>query len=156
MLTDIKWTGMVEIPKLEQTDMSKIGISVPTYLLCRIVFTVPCMCRGSQTESSASGMNMPDKEEVAISADGQGICLVPPNPGHGGMLQVDDVICLHHTADQGGTVEQCTGMTGVSCPGQREPWRLFRAGVMDWHTLAPNEKQINHLTILEAKCNIFL
>ena len=32
-----------------------------------------------------------------------------------------DVICLHHTADQGGTGEQCTGMEGVSCPGQRRP-----------------------------------
>ena len=62
-------------------------------------------------------MAMPDKEEVAISADGQGICLVPPNPGQGGMLQVDDVICLHHTADRGGTGEQCAAMEDVSCLG---------------------------------------
>ena len=59
-------------------------------------------------------MGMPDKAEGAISADGQGSCLVPPNPGQGGMLQVDDVICLHHTADQGGMVEQCTCM--AECP----------------------------------------
>ena len=26
---------------------------------------------------------------------------------HGGMPQVDDGICLHHTADPGGAVEQC-------------------------------------------------
>ena len=61
-------------------------------------------------------MVMPDKEEEAISAGGQGICLVPPNPGQGGMLQVDDVICLHHTADQGGTVEQCKAWR--ECPAQ--------------------------------------
>ena len=91
--------------------------------LCRIIFTVHRMCRGEQTESSASGMVVPDKAEVAISVDGQGSCLVPTNPGQGGMLQVDDVICLHHTADQGGTVEQCTGMAGVSGPGQKGPWR---------------------------------
>ena len=66
---------------------------------------------------------MPDKEEVSISADNQGICLVPPNPGHGGMPQVGDVMCLHHTADQGGTGEQCIGMVGVSGPGQRGLWR---------------------------------
>ena len=68
-------------------------------------------------------MAMPDKEEVSISADGQGIYLVPPSPGHGGVPQVDDMMCLHHTADQGGMGEQCTGMAGVSCPGQRGPWR---------------------------------
>ena len=68
-------------------------------------------------------MSMPDKEKASIPADGQGACLVPSNPGHGGMPQVDDMICSGLTADQGGAWEQYASMAGVSGPGQRGPWR---------------------------------
>ena len=92
---------------------------------------VPWMCRRRRTESRVSGMSMPDKEEPYISADGQRACLVPSNPGHGGMPQVDDVMRSGLAADQGGAWEQYASMTGMSCPGQRRPWRhgLTRLGV---------------------------
>ena len=83
------------------------------------------MCRGEQSESSASGMAIPDKEEAAYLGGESRHLSCPSNPGawSSDMPQVDDVICLHRTADQGGTGEQYTGVEGMSCPGQRRPWR---------------------------------
>ena len=58
-----------------------------------------------------------------ISAGGQGSCPIPKISGYGGVLQVDNKACSGLAADQGGAWVQCTATAGMSCPGQRRPWR---------------------------------
>ena len=80
--------------------------------------------QGRQTELSVFGVAMPDKREASyLGRWSRSLsCSFRHGAKHDGVLQVDDEMCLHHTVDQGGMLEQCTGMARVSCPGQREPW----------------------------------
>ena len=71
-------------------------------------------------------MSMPGKEEASILAHGQGACHIPSNPGRGGTPQVDGEIRSGLAVDQGGAWVQYESMAGVSCPGQRGPWRQAR------------------------------
>ena len=128
VLTDIMRTGMVEIAMLVRTGISKPAyqnrhIRTDIQSVCQIVFTVLCMCRGRQTESSVSGMAVPDKEEAPYLGRWSRRASHPFNhgAGHGGIPQVDDVICLHHTVDRSGTGEQGTGMERLSSLWQRRP-----------------------------------
>ena len=88
--------------------------------LCALRRATGALMRGEDSVAVAT-LVYKAVNKAAPSGDGQGACLVPSNPGHGGMPQVDDVICSGLTADQGGAWVQYESMAGVSCPGQRGP-----------------------------------
>ena len=78
------------------------------------------MRRGRQTESSISGMAMPDKREAPYLGRWSSLASHPSSHGAGSSVrpQVDDVICLHHTADRSGTGEHGTGMEACLVSGR--------------------------------------
>ena len=116
VLTGIMRTGMVVIAMLERTDISEptyqTDISKPAYkMYVGSSSLILHVCRKGEPSYGVFGMPMPNEERWSrIPDDGQGSRLVPPITEQSVRPQVDDVICLHLTADRSGTGEQCTGV----------------------------------------------
>ena len=108
---------------------------VGSYILNVGIFHVLLVCRKGETESGGIWRAYAGSGGMKLYLGRWSRRASHPfnhGAGHGGMPQVDDVICLHHTADRSGTGEQGTSMERLPCLWQRIPGLSGADGCQVW------------------------